>query len=57
MSLCSCYGEFRRTRKYGSFTATLVVSYGLWKFVTKGQVISKCPFGVFKSPKKTSKIL
>ena len=27
----------------------------LWDPATKGQLISKCPFGVFKSPKKTSK--
>ena len=24
--------------------------------LSKGQVISKCPFGVFKSPKKTNEI-
>ena len=24
---------------------------------TKGQLISKCPFGVFKSPKKPTKLL
>ena len=26
-----------------------------WMGCSKGQLISKCPFGVFKSPKKTKK--
>ena len=42
----------------------LTVSYRMYKtgiltklsqYVSKGQLISKCPFGVFKSPKKTTK--
>jgi hypothetical protein len=29
----------------------------VWLRLTKGQLISKCPFGVFKSPKKLMKFL
>ena len=34
-------------------SAGLTIAMGL---ISKGQLISKCPFGVFKSPKKTKKI-
>jgi hypothetical protein len=32
---------------------------GIWRIFgqAKGQLISKCPFGVFKSPKKPTKYL
>ena len=35
------------------FSENIRSHFGL---VTKGQLISKCPFGVFKSTKKTNKI-
>ena len=37
-------------------TCTCIFTQYLFSSHTKGQIISKCPFGVLKSPKKTNEI-
>ena len=41
------------------FLTLLIIAFKLVKFLveTKDQLISKCTFGVFKSPKKTNEIV
>ena len=43
--------SFYRQQKHGFFREVI------WDKVSKGQLISKCPFGIFKSPKKSTKFL
>ena len=41
----------QQQEKYFHMSQEVVISYSISIF-HKGQLISKCPFGVFKSPKK-----